>query len=310
MKILREKSREYKGTSYFKYRINIPEGAVQRAQLKEGDDVEVTSEIGQITLSQKNKKKQEFDNVRSKLYKDALEEFPNARSQDIEIMKKYLSPAKGERILEIGAGSGFFSTHISELLGNEGRLIVSDPSLDQLEKIKELGRKNIDCIQFVQFGSEEVNLEKDKVDAVWSFGAMHHMAQKRKAFENISRIIKKGGRVVIGDVFYGTSLARHFDDKVAKYCVTGHDVALWSKEYVESLCYLTGLKKPNFYDINIQWRFYRKEDIGVFLYKLHAMTKTTPSECLKGAEKILGIKKRGEYYNLNWPMTIIVTGKD
>src|SRR3989344_8021281 len=137
MKILREKSREYKGNSYFRFRINIPEGAVQRAQLKEGDDVEVTSEVGEILLSQKNKKKQEFDNLRSKLYREALTEFPEARAEDIQIMKKYLNPKNDERILEIGAGTGFFSPHIADMLGNNGRLIVSDPSKDQLEEIKK-----------------------------------------------------------------------------------------------------------------------------------------------------------------------------
>src|SRR3989344_6133252 len=125
MKILKDKSRQYKGNAYFKYKVNIPVGAISRAQL----------------------------------YKEALEEFPNTRENDIKCMKKYLSPKDGERILEIGAGSGFFSQHILDLIGEKGRLIVSDPSLEQLEAVKKLNKKNIDVIQFVQFGSETVNLE-------------------------------------------------------------------------------------------------------------------------------------------------------
>ncbi|MFH1711413.1 MAG: methyltransferase domain-containing protein [Nanoarchaeota archaeon] len=309
MKILKEKSREYKGNSYFKYKINIPEGALNRANLKEGDELLITAEPGELLLFTKNKKKQEFDGIRSKLYRECLREFPDARLEDIEVMKKYLAPKKGERILEIGAGSGFFSKFISDLLGDEGRLIVSDPSLGQLEEIKELGKKNIDAIQFVQFGSENVNLEKDKVDAVWSFGAMHHMFKKSKSFDNLLRILKKGARVVIADVFSGSNLAKHFDDKVAKFCIVGHEVAFWSKEYAESLCFLSGFTKPKFYDLNIQWKFKKKEDIGFFLYKLHGMTKTTPENCLKGAEEILGFEKKNGLYCLNWPMTLFITYK-
>lgn len=309
MKIIKEKSRKYKGNSYFKYKVNIPMGAIERAEFKEGDDVEVTAEKEELLLKRRNKQKQEFMGLRSKLYKEAMEEFSDARAEDIRIMKKYLAPKKGERILEIGAGSGFFSKHVSEVIGDNGRLIVSDPSLEQLEAVEKLNRGNIDIIQFVQFGSEKVNLEKEPVDTVWSFGAMHHMFQKSKSFENIRRILKKNGRLVICDVFAGSSLAKHFDDRVAKFCITGHEVAFWSKEYVDSLCFLFGFAKPKFHDLNIQWKFRTKKDVGTFLYKIHAMTKTTPADCLRGAEEILGIEKKGGFYCLNWPMTLFITKK-
>lgn len=309
MKLLKEKSREYKGNGYFKYKVNIPSGAISRAKLNEGEDLQITSEPGQILLSKVGIKKQEFDGIRSKLYKEALEEFPNARENDIRCMKKYLLPKKGEHILEIGAGSGFFSQHISDLIGEKGRLIVSDPSLEQLEAVKKLNKKNVDVIQFVQFGSEAVDLERNKVDAIWSFGAMHHLMQKTKSFGNMNRILKKNGRVVICDVFQDSKLAEHFDDKVAKYSITGHEVSFLSREYAKTLCYLAGFEKPKFYDVNMEWKFKNKKDIGLFLYKLHAMTKTTPEGCLKGAEGVLGVEKKGEYYLLNWPLTIMITSK-
>ena len=307
MKLLKEKSRIYKGNAYYKFKVNLPAGAVDRAKFKQTEELQITAEPGQILLSKLNKTKQEFSGIRSKLYAEAMEEFPEARINDIGVMKKYLAPKNGERILEIGAGSGFFSKYISELIGDNGVLIVSDPSLDQLEEIKKLNKKNIQFIQFVQFGSKVVNLEKDKVDAVWSFGAMHHMFLKSKSFENLKRILKKNGRIVICDVFTGSNLAKHFDGPVAKYCITGHEVSFWSKEYVETLCYLYGFTPPKFYDLNLKWRFDKKEDIGLFLYKLHAMTKTTPGECLIGAEKILGIEEKDNHYILNWPMILFET---
>jgi len=309
MKILKEKSREYKGNSYFKFKVNIPKGAMERAQLNEGDEVQVTSEAGEILLSKKDKKKQEFDGIRARLYKECLREFPNAREQDIELMKKFFAPRLGERILEVGAGSGMFSRHIADIIGKNGRLIVSDTSLDQLDEIKQMEKENIDVILFVQFGSEKVDLEKDKVDGIWSFGAFHHLKQKVKAFENYSSILKKGGRLVIADVFQGSSLARHFDDKVAKYCITGHEVSFLSRDFADSLCFLVDFEKPKFYDINLHWKFNERTDIGLFLYKLHAMTKTTAENCLKGAEEILGVEKKGQFYCLNWPMTILITYK-
>lgn len=247
----------------------------------------------------------EFSGIRSKLYKECLIEFPDARQQDIVVMKKYLNPKKDETILEVGAGSGFFSGLLADMLTN-GKLIVSDPSGEQLEAVSSLNKKNVSV---VAEGADKLTLENSQVDAVWSFGAMHHCFDKKMAFSNFSRILKKGGRLVIADVWSGSKLAKHFDSQVSKYCVTGHEVAFWSDEFAESLCYLSGFKKPKITNLHLQWKFKTKKEIGIFLYKIHAMTKTTPEECLRGAEKILGIKKDRGYYLLNWPMKVLVAYK-
>ena len=42
------------------------------------------------------------------------------------------------------------------------------------------------------------------------------------------------------------------------------------------------------------------------MYKIHAMTKTIPEECLRGAEEILGITRENGKYCLNWPMKVLV----
>ena len=50
MKILKEKSRSYKGRDYFKYKVNIPEKIMSSSRLKEGDELEVTTENNKIVL--------------------------------------------------------------------------------------------------------------------------------------------------------------------------------------------------------------------------------------------------------------------
>ncbi len=246
----------------------------------------------------------EFIGQRSELYKEALKEFPHARDQDIEVMKKYLNPQKDEIILEVGAGSGVFSSILSDSVKE---LIVSDPSKEQLDEVKDLNKTNITLIEA---GADKLDLKEDSVDAIWSFGAMHHCFDKISAFKNFSRILKSGGRVVIGDVWSGSSLAKHFDDKVAKYCVTGHEVAFWTDEFAESLCFLTSFKNLKIDFLDLQWIFDSKEDIGDFLYKIHAMTKTTSEDCLKGAEEILGIEEKDGKFCLNWPMKVLVAEKE
>lgn len=49
-KILKEKSREYNGTSYYKYKANIPEVVLKSAGLKAGDEIEMIPGKGSILL--------------------------------------------------------------------------------------------------------------------------------------------------------------------------------------------------------------------------------------------------------------------
>ncbi len=53
MKILKEKSREYKGQEYYKFKVNIPEVILSRSKLKPGDELEVEVEHEKIILKKK-----------------------------------------------------------------------------------------------------------------------------------------------------------------------------------------------------------------------------------------------------------------
>ena len=53
MKILKETSRKYKGKSYYKYKVNIPEEALKDAGFKAGDEVVAKVKKGEIKLRKK-----------------------------------------------------------------------------------------------------------------------------------------------------------------------------------------------------------------------------------------------------------------
>ena len=50
MKILKEKSREYNGKPYYKYKINIPEKILKKAGFKAGDELKADAKKGEIKL--------------------------------------------------------------------------------------------------------------------------------------------------------------------------------------------------------------------------------------------------------------------
>lgn len=53
MKILKEKSREYNGKSYYKYKVNIPEKLLKKAGFKAGTELNAEAKKGEIKLRKK-----------------------------------------------------------------------------------------------------------------------------------------------------------------------------------------------------------------------------------------------------------------
>jgi arsenite methyltransferase len=250
----------------------------------------------------------EFEGLRSSYYKTIIEELPNSRDEEKQLCLDYLKPQAGENILETGAGGGFFTQSIAQSIF-PGKILATDPSPEQLEGI--IKKPNIEIFpvgaDVLPVGTSPFRI--NSFDAVWSGASFHHVTNKTLAFKNFYNLLKSGGRLVVADVFTGSNLAKHFDLEVAKYCLTGHEVSFLSKEYADSICFLSGFETPNFYDTVLQWKFGTKEELGKFLYNLHAMVKTTLEECYKKAEEILGIEYKNGHYCLNWPLTVLVTYK-
>ena len=250
----------------------------------------------------------EFSTERSRSYKLALNQFPNCWLEDKIMMYDFLAPKAGESILEIGAGSGFFSFDIAQAIGPEGMLHVVDPSPDQLQPIYDKATPNI-CV--VQKPAEDINLPWDtQLDAIWSRGAFHHVKSKEAVLKNLGLLSKQGTRLVTCDIFSGTKLSDYFDEHVAVSCTTGHEVSFLSQAYAKSLCKITGWSEPEFHEIALQWHFEEKKDIGVFLSLLHSnKPEYSHQDSLLDAERLLGIKRTPTGWALNWPMTVMVASK-
>jgi len=56
MKLLKVKSRNYKGKQYYKFRVNIPSEELEKADFKEGDELDIVSKKGEIKLVREGKK--------------------------------------------------------------------------------------------------------------------------------------------------------------------------------------------------------------------------------------------------------------
>jgi SAM-dependent methyltransferase len=105
-----------------------------------------------------------------------------------------LSARYGERILDLGCGTGQTSVELASVVGSQGQVLGIDLSAAALE-IAQIGAKNCAQVRFVQADAQVFPFEPGIYDGAFSrFGVMF-FADPVTAFVNIRRALKPAGRL-------------------------------------------------------------------------------------------------------------------
>jgi arsenite methyltransferase len=114
----------------------------------------------------------------------------------------YSKAISGEVCVDLGSGRGTDVLRLAETVGTDGFVYGIDISEGMLRKSAEtasrLGVKNV---QFVNCPLESVSLDNEIADLVVSNCTINHASDKQAVWNEIYRILKKGGRFVISDIY-------------------------------------------------------------------------------------------------------------
>jgi arsenite methyltransferase len=105
---------------------------------------------------------------------------------------------EGERVLDLGSGSGMDAFAAATQVGHTGSVTGVDITPEQLAKAERLARSG--HVTFRRARIEELPFADATFDAVISNGVVNLSARKSRAFAEAARVLRPGGRLALADI--------------------------------------------------------------------------------------------------------------
>lgn len=147
----------------------------------------------------------------------------------------YSKPQKGEICADLGSGRGSDVIRMAEEVGETGFAFGIDISDGMLKKAqKNADKLRVQNVKFIKSTLEEIELPDETVNLVISNCTINHARDKFKTWSEINRILKKGGRFVVSDIYSSEEVPEEYrNDPVAvAECWAG---ATTKDDYLETL---------------------------------------------------------------------------
>ena len=116
-------------------------------------------------------------------------------------------PSATDRVLDIGAGTGLLALALAPRVQSVWALDIS-PAMCEYLRTKAASAE-LDNVEPVLGSAVSLPLMEESVDLVVSNYCLHHLsdADKIKSLEEIRRVLRPGGTVVLGDMMFRPSVA-------------------------------------------------------------------------------------------------------
>lgn len=124
-------------------------------------------------------------------------------------LREILAPEPGERVLEVGPGTGYYGLHVARWLEPDGTLDVLDIQQEMLDhtarRARELGISNIVPLRG---DAQKLPYPDDCLDAAYLNFVLGEIADQDATLRELRRILKPGGRLVVGEAFTDPHMVR------------------------------------------------------------------------------------------------------
>ncbi len=117
-------------------------------------------------------------------------------------LREILEPQPGERVLEIGPGTGYYTLDLAEWTGPKGAIEILDLQQQMLDhtirRAREHGLWNVNP---TRGDALELGFEDDSFDAAILITVLGEIPDQDAALREVARVLRPGGRLIVGELF-------------------------------------------------------------------------------------------------------------
>jgi SAM-dependent methyltransferase len=134
---------------------------------------------------------------------------PDALSEWRAAIARYLAPRPGQRVIDVGAGTGAWATALADWFGVSVVAIEPSPAM----------RARARCGSMLGGTADALPLAAATMDGAWLSTVVHHLPDLPAAARELRRVLRPGARVLIRAAFpgrhHGIRLFRYWPEAVA-----------------------------------------------------------------------------------------------
>jgi ubiquinone/menaquinone biosynthesis C-methylase UbiE len=117
-------------------------------------------------------------------------------------LRSVLAPQPGERVLEIGPGTGYYTLDLAGWVGPEGRVEIFDLQQEFLDHVMgRAGERGLTNVFPTRGDATALPYDDASIDAVALTAVLGEIPDPPAALREIRRVLKPGGRLVVGELF-------------------------------------------------------------------------------------------------------------
>ena len=127
----------------------------------------------------------------AEIYEESL--VPALFDQWVEPMLDAVHPVDGERLLDVGAGTGLVARVALQRVGATGSVIALDPN----EGMLAMAERRCPGLDIRRGTAEELPIDDDEIDCLTCQFALMFFSDRTRAVSEMARVLRPGGRVAV-----------------------------------------------------------------------------------------------------------------
>jgi ubiquinone/menaquinone biosynthesis C-methylase UbiE len=117
-------------------------------------------------------------------------------------LREALEPRPGERLLEVGPGTGYYTLAVAEWIAPEGRLDILDLQQEMLDHtVGRAAETGVAGIEATRADATSLPFPEDSFDGAFLVTVLGEVPDQEAALRELRRVVRPSGRIVVGELF-------------------------------------------------------------------------------------------------------------